>query len=241
VKLDWTTFILEIVNFLILMWVLKRLLIGPLRRVMDERRQAMAQERARSEQLKAEAEQLRRDLENRLEQWETEKRQLREAFQKDLNEEKNRRFKEWELSRAQETSRQELEMQRLTGKLYPDLQKQAIRQALQFASKLLAAVASSELEERLVHLMLHDLEQKPPATLTNLKLTRANQIHVYSAFQLRTAIQEELARTMAAILGEPAQLNYQVKEELLAGLELVFDSVSLKANLRDELAFFEEA
>lgn len=129
----------------------------------------------------------------------------------------------------------------MTEKIYPELQKRAIRQSSKFASKLLAAVASSELEESLVHLMLHDLEQKPPAALINLKQAHANKIRVYSAFTLRTVIQDELAKTLTAILGEPAQLIYQVKDELLAGVELVFDSVSLKANLRDELAFFEEA
>lgn len=35
---DWTTFILEIINFLILIWILKHFLYRPVLKVISERR-----------------------------------------------------------------------------------------------------------------------------------------------------------------------------------------------------------
>ena len=37
--IDWTTFLLELINFAILVWILKRFLYAPVRRALEARRE----------------------------------------------------------------------------------------------------------------------------------------------------------------------------------------------------------
>ena len=48
-QLDWSTFILEILNFLILVWILKRFLYKPILTMIAERKAAIEQTLATSE------------------------------------------------------------------------------------------------------------------------------------------------------------------------------------------------
>jgi F-type H+-transporting ATPase subunit b len=240
VELDWTSFTLEIINFLILIWILKKLLISPLRRVMSERRSIMENEAQKIRKMKAEAEIMRMDLEKRLQQWNQEKQQLHEKFRQELEAEKAGKLREYENYLANEKLRQELEAKHLAERIYPDLEKQAVQRGLQFLSKLLTQLASPELEGSIIRLILEDLRSHPPAEIETIKLSDIDRIQVRSAFQLTESQQQELAEGLAQILGGRTPMDYQVHKELIAGLELVMDSMSIKGNLRDELVLFAE-
>ena len=42
-EINWTTFTAQIINFLVLAWLLKRFLYGPIVRAMDKREQKLAE------------------------------------------------------------------------------------------------------------------------------------------------------------------------------------------------------
>ena len=60
-QFDFTSFVLEILNFLVLVWILKRLLYRPVLNMLDTRRQKIADESVQAELLRNEAEALRRN------------------------------------------------------------------------------------------------------------------------------------------------------------------------------------
>ena len=58
-EFDWTTFILEIINFLILVWILKRFLYRPVLGVVARRRAGIEKTLADARRIEAEAGELR--------------------------------------------------------------------------------------------------------------------------------------------------------------------------------------
>ncbi len=88
-ELSWTTFILEIINFLVLVWVLKRLFYAPVKRVIAERRAAVEKTLRDAESSKREAQELQSKYEGRLREWEMEKERQKEEFRKELGEERD--------------------------------------------------------------------------------------------------------------------------------------------------------
>ena len=72
-ELDWSTFILEIINFLVLVWLLKRFFYKPVLNVINRRREQIQKKISDAEGVRHEAESLKSDYENRLAGWEDEK------------------------------------------------------------------------------------------------------------------------------------------------------------------------
>ena len=68
-QFDWTTFILEILNFLVLVWILQRFIYRPVLAMLDARQQRIKDETGRAEQLRSDAEALRQQYESRLADW----------------------------------------------------------------------------------------------------------------------------------------------------------------------------
>ena len=76
-QIDWTTFLLEIVNFLALVWILKRFLYKPVLDVLDARAARVRAETQQAERLRAEAEELKRQFDVRLAEWNREREDKR--------------------------------------------------------------------------------------------------------------------------------------------------------------------
>jgi F-type H+-transporting ATPase subunit b len=65
-QIDWLTVIAQIVNFLILVWLLKRFLYHPVITAMDRREQRIAERLQLAEQREQAAIESRQDYENRI-------------------------------------------------------------------------------------------------------------------------------------------------------------------------------
>jgi F-type H+-transporting ATPase subunit b len=65
-ELNWSTFVLEIINFLVLVWILQRLLYKPVLAVIARRRAGIEKTLADAKHLQAEAERLKAQYESRL-------------------------------------------------------------------------------------------------------------------------------------------------------------------------------
>ena len=91
-ELDWTTFALEILNFLVLVWVLKRLLYRPVLKVIADRKAEIQNRLSDAERLREEAQSLREQYENRQAEWNREKDTVRNRMVEEVNAERGRRL-----------------------------------------------------------------------------------------------------------------------------------------------------
>ena len=105
-ELNWSTFILEIVNFLILIWILKRFLYRPVLEIIARRRERVEKTLADAEAINAEAHALQEKYQSRLADWETEKNEARESLQREIAAERAQRLKQLqsELDKEREKS-----------------------------------------------------------------------------------------------------------------------------------------
>ena len=100
--LNWSTFAFEIVNFLILIWILQRFLYRPVLAVIAKRRSAIEKTLAEAQTLRLEAEALESQYRNRLAGWEQEKQSAREALGRDLQAERRHQLQTLHDTLAQE-------------------------------------------------------------------------------------------------------------------------------------------
>jgi F-type H+-transporting ATPase subunit b len=240
-ELNWSTFVLEIINFLILVWILKRFFYQPVLDVIARRRDGIEKTRANAKKLQDEAQELRSQYENRLAGWDRERRAAREQLAEEIEAERAQRLQTLASDLAQERERSAVVEQRRLENLRRQLEQTALTQGAQFAARLLSLAAGPPLQEILLDLLLQQLETLPAARLAELRSstgTAPEGIRVTSALPLDAAMRKRLEQSLGTCLGAPLPFQYQQDPELLAGVRITVGAWVLHANVKDELAGF---
>jgi len=244
---DWTTFGLEIVNFLALIWILKRFLYRPVLATLAERRAGIAHSLAEARETEARAVSLKTQFEGRLSDWEQEKAAARSQFEAAWAAERERQMAalaqelaaERERSAAQDAHRQE--------SLKRELVAQADTLVRRFAAELLSRLAGPELEARLAELFIEELGKLPEARLAPLLAgqngqNRQTQGIVASAYPLSEVLRRRISSAIAAGLGiDEGQIRYLEDASLLAGVRVSLGAWQLDFSLAGELGAFGES
>ena len=243
-EFDWTTFTLEIINFLILVWILKRFLYRPILGVIAQRRVGVEKMMADAKRIGAEAGELKQRCERELAQWEKDKETAQARLREELAAERGRLMAALETEIAEERERRRVLDERREHDFRRAVEEQGIAQGAAFSAKLLGRVATPELEARLYALLLEDLRglrAEDRRAMAEAAAASGLQLEVQSAFALDEDRRAELARALAEATGKTLPVEYRENPELLAGFHVSIGPWILHANLRDELKFFSGA
>ncbi len=244
-EFNWTTFFLEIINFLVLVWLLKRFFYRPVLNVIEKRRSNIELSLTEASQTKQEADILQQQYINRLNDWEQEKAQQRLEFQQELNMEREKRLKviDEELKKNHEKAEFIINQQKEQFQKIAD--KQAIKTAALFTKKLLMDFSGPELTTRFLQRAIRDFNQLPVEKVNKIKhawLSAPESIKIISAHDLPLPSRKELENAIQSLL-DAGELDclYETDNALIAGVRIQLGSWILRASIQDEFAFFVEA
>ena len=239
-ELNWSTFILEIINFLVLVWILKRFLYKPVLAIIARRREGIEKAMADAKDLNSQAHDLQQQYENRLADWEGEKQKAREALGHEIDSERKRRMTELETTLQQERDKaREAELRR-QEEAQRKAEETALSQAAGFAARLLKGLSGPELEARLLTLLLEQLPQLDEAQVQRLRQSGGSEVVVCSAYPLGETQRKSLQQALEQLLGSTPPVSYEQQDALLAGVRITIGAWVLGANLEDELRGFAE-
>ena len=240
-ELNWTTIILEMVNFLVLVWILKRFLYRPVLQVIEQRRQHIQARLDEAQTQQQQADELRRQYEHRLADWQQEKAAAREVFQQETENRRKQTLKELDTELATARERAQVVEQRRLQEQTQHLEREALELGGRFAGRLLQELAGPELEARILDLLGTELTRLPEVQRQALqRAVQENglQLQVETAYPLNQQQRQALEQAVRQLLGQEIACSFQVQPALIAGLRLSLGDWSLAANLRDELRAF---
>jgi len=243
VELNWSTFVLEIINFVILVWILKHFFYKPVLNIIARRKAGIEQTLSEAKGLHSDAEALRDQYEHRLHDWEKERQQARDTLQTEIDKERTRLMQALHNSLEQEREKTHVSEQRRLQTVIEKTEATAINHGAQFASRLLESVAEPELEARLLELLVDELNRLSPERINTLRASwgeTLNEIHIISAYPLTDAQCQQLQLTLNNMTQQTLSFHYEQDSKLLAGLSISIGAWVLGANLRDELKSFAE-
>ena len=242
-ELSWSTFVLEIINFLVLVWILKRFLYKPVLEVIARRRAGIEKTRVDAEALQADAEVLQKQYESRLADWNEERQQARDTLAHELEAERARKESEMQIALEQEQEKVRVAQLRRQTDTQRKIEETALNQAAIFATRLLEKGAGPETQTRLVDLVINELTalpgEKVVAIRNSLKATPEN-IKVVSAFALPDDLRDRLTQGLERLSDSKIPLQFEANSELLAGVRITIGAWVLRANILDELKGFAE-
>lgn len=240
-ELSWSTFLLEIVNFLVLVWILKRFLYRPVLDVIDRRRAGIEKTLADANARREEAGALQRRYEGRLATWEKERHEAMERLDHELQQERARALDALRQELESERTRQQVANQRRAADFRHQAEQAALDQGAAFAARLLGQAATEDLERRLVDIVVNTLAELPAdrrAQLGGGIAGGADRILVASAFELPGGLQERLREVLNQALQQGLPVEFEQDPSLLAGLRITIGASVLGLNLADELEGF---
>jgi F-type H+-transporting ATPase subunit b len=243
VELSWSTFVLEIINFLVLVWILKRFLYQPVLDVIAQRRKSIETKLDEAHAIEHEAEALKEQYNGRLAAWESERRRAKDELDGQIEQERARQLEDLRGSLEREREKARVSGERELAEQARAIEEQALRQAAEFASRLLREASGPELEERLLGLLidgLHGLSQEQLDRLREHCGDPATEIEVASAYPLSAAQRERLTAALGAAFATSPRIAFREDAQLLAGLRIVIGAWVLAVNVRDELTGFTE-
>jgi len=240
-ELNWSTFLLEIINFLVLVWILKRFLYKPVLDVITRRRGDIEKTLSDAKALHSDAEALQEQYKNRLAVWEQERLAAQTELKKEIEEERTRQMELLLSGLEEEREKAKTIAQHQLKSCRQQTENRALAQGAQFATRLLTATAGPELELRLSDLFIQELTALSPEQIKVLQAAgkkTPDKIQITSAYPLDEIARQALEQSLSTSLMINGPFHYTQDEALLAGLRINIGAWVLRANLQDELKSF---
>jgi F-type H+-transporting ATPase subunit b len=243
VQIDWFTLVAQIVNFLVLIGLLKYFLYDRILRVADEREAQIADRFEEAEQAKKaaheEAETYRekqRDLENEREELISEAREEAAARRQELLKKARHEVEEAQ-TQWYDAIQREKEV------FLQDLRSRAGQQIYSIARRALADLADAELEQRIVQAFMERIGQLDDDTRDVIARSigdSGKNVVIRSAFEIPDDTRRNLVRSIQDQWGDSVEGEFQTSSDLVAGIELQADGYQIAWSLQDYLAGLEE-
>jgi F-type H+-transporting ATPase subunit b len=240
-QLDWTTFLLQVVNFLVLVWLLKRFLYRPVMEVIARRQAGIDKTVEDARAIEARATALRTDYEAKLAELDTAHAVQVAKLADEIATERGRRLEKLDAELAAERQKRAALAEREAAELQRKADEAAHRNASAFVTRLLGRLGDAHLDRRLLDMLIADLPTLPEEQREGLRQAAAQagaHIEVSAARALDDDAQQALAAALTDLLGQPLPLELTTDDTLLAGLRVGIGSWLLAASLADELRFF---
>jgi len=244
VELDWTTFILELLNFVVLIWVLKRFLYRPVMNVIAQRKSAIQQTLTEAEATRRDAQVLQSQYENRLAEWEQEREKARAQLRDEVSAERIRLLKNLRAELDQEREKAAVVEQRRLKDFAQQAEATAIAQGGAFASRLLSRLGGPEVERKIIDMIRQDLPGLPHDQMQAIHAASSTiglPMTITSAYPLDQAQREMLSHACRSLVGRDVGCVFLEDRTLIAGVRISFGSWVLRADVQDELSFFAES
>ena len=242
-EFSWTTFFFEIINFLVLVWILQRFLYKPMTNAITRRKAAIESQLEQANKAQEAAQALQRQYESRLTDWEQEKGKARTRLMDEIAAERARLMSELQIALEQEHEKTRMLEQKELLELKSKIAAASYANAARFAAQLLSRIANVSLEERICELMIDDLARLPQDKIRSLRQACENAdqpVKVTSAYPVAQNARNAITQALAYIAEQPVHCDFSCDPNLVAGFHISIGSWALDCNLRNELGFFAE-
>ncbi|MBF6057715.1 MULTISPECIES: F0F1 ATP synthase subunit delta [Thiomicrorhabdus] len=242
-EFSWSTFIFEIINFVVLMWILKHFLYHPVLNALEKRRESVRRTLEEAQQKIAQADDLKARYEQRLQAWEEEKNQLRRTLQEELDSLRTNQQQQLQEELQTQKHKAEINQRQELQEILQHYQSIAHRQGAEFASKLLRDLAGKETQTRLFEALLEQLQSLDEEQIKRLQKTcngSVDKVNVCSAYPLTEKNRRRLQAKLKELCPQTLSFDYQEDPQLISGLRVHLGAWSLRMNLLDELNRFME-
>lgn len=242
--IDWFTVIAQAINFLILVWLLKRYLYTPVLNALDAREKRISAALADADAKKTEANREREEFKHKNEAFEQQRSALLSQVTQAAAAERQKLF---DAARTDAESLRTKQMETLNNEfqsLNTEIAQRTRSEVFAITRKALADLAGVGLEERMVEVFvrrLRDLDAEEKAKLLSIVRSSNVAILVRSSFDLAQSQRALIEETCKATLAGNLEFRFEISPDLISGIELVMQGYKLAWNIVDYLGTLDKS
>jgi F-type H+-transporting ATPase subunit b len=241
--IDWFTIGAQALNFLILVWLLKRFLYKPILNAIDAREKLIARELADADAKKTEAQKERDEFQTKNEEFDQQRAALLTKATDEAKAERKRLLDEARKAADVLSTRRQESLMNDARNLNQAVSLLTQKEVFSITRKALTDLATTSLEERMGEVFtrrLRELDEKAKAMLGDALKKNSEPALVRSTFDLpsgqRAAIQNALNETFSAEIC----LRFETSPDLISGIELSANGQKVGWSIADYLASLEK-
>ena len=242
--IDWFTVGAQVVNFLILVWLLKRFLYKPILDALNAREKRIAEELADAATKQSEAERERDAFRTKNEKFDQQRNVLLNEARDEARGERERLLDEARKESDSLRAKRRESLRREQQSLADELARKTQKEVFAIAQKALSDLAGTTLEERMGDVFtrrLRELDGEAKEGLAKVLRARSNPVLVRSAFELppeqRAAIRDAVRDTFSA----DVEVCFETSPGIISGVELTANGRKVAWSIADYLASLQES
>jgi F-type H+-transporting ATPase subunit b len=237
-KINWFTVIAQVINFLILVWLLRRFLYKPVLKAIDERENKIASQLKDARAKETEAKKEQEEFQKKNEDFNQKKKGLMDKAVAETNVEREKLL---EAARDEATglrSKLDIALKESQENLNRVIAQKTQEEVFAIARKTLADLASLSLEEQSANIFIKRLNE---LTIVEKKQfiqafkTSSGPILIRSAFDLPAKQQAEIKSAVDVILETKSIFQFKTAPELISGIELAANGFKLAWSISEYL------
>lgn len=220
--IDWFTVGAQVLNFVLLVWLMKHFLYGPILKVVETRDARVAKELADAKQKQLEAGEERDRFEQKNADFQTQRDGMLQKAKEAADAEGQRLLAAAREAADAASNKYEQGLQREAEGLQRAIALRAQQEVFAIARKTLADLASSNLEARIGDAFLvrvQELNQEQTSAMGKA-LQASDQATVRTAFDLPTEQRDAIQKTLNETFSMEVPLRFETNPELVCGVEL---------------------
>lgn len=233
--IDWFTVGAQVLNFLILVWLMKRFLYQPILHAIDEREKRIAAELGDADTKRAQAENERNEFQEKNAAFEKQRAELLNQAKLDAKTEGQRLLDEARKAANSLSAKRQETLRNEAHHLNQTLRRRTQREVFAITRQALSDLATTSLEARLCEVFtrrLREMDAKTKEGLAEALKTAIEPSLVRSAFDLsaeqRASIQHALNETFSSDPAEQLRsgihIRFETAPELISGIELITET-----------------
>jgi F-type H+-transporting ATPase subunit b len=244
VLIDWFTVGAQALNFIILVWLLRRFLYKPILDAVDAREKLIARELADAESKKAEAQKERDAFAHKNEEFDRQRADLLSRAADEAKAERQRLLDDARKAADAESAKRQQALRDDAGHLNQALRLRTEQEVFAIARKALVDLADTSLEERMAAVFVDRLRALDATTKTSLAASLeagSPPAVVRSALELSGAQRAVLQKALNEAFSTDVPLRFETAPNLVSGIEFTSNGQKLAWSIADYLSSLEKA
>lgn len=242
-QINWFTVLAQVINFLILVWLLKRYLYKPILKAIDEREARITSQLNDADAKKAEAKKEQDEFIQKNVEFDTQKEQHTNDMLAEAKEIKHKLLEEARSDADALRNKLETTAKEMQESASKEIALKAQQEVFAIARKTLRDLASVSLEEQSVILFLSKLKELQGESKQKFIDAFKNgdtSMLVQSTFELTEQTQHKIIAAINDILGAEAKVQFKTSPKLVSGIELTTSGYKLAWSISEYLKSLEQ-
>lgn len=242
-NIDWFTFAAQIVNFLVLVALLRYFLYRPVVDAMQRREDKIADRLKQAERQRAEAESRAEEYDRKSREVDARREEMLDGARQEADETRQRMLSDARDQIDQQRDQWYAALRHEQEDLVREIRDRAGRLSLDAARKLVVQLSNADFEDSMINAFvsrLQSLSEQDRSDIQQRLQEGSGSLSFRTAFPLSEQRQQELREALRNQLQFDGELAFSTSADMICGVELQSDGYRLGWNVQDFLGDLQE-